>query len=90
MDLPQRADVSARQSEVARNAEAANLVGAKLVRLTAGWDLDKSGRDLGNEAACDLDSGSSSSLIAVQEQYNLLEALLQKLLLPGRKRTSHQ
>jgi hypothetical protein len=29
-----------KNSEIARNAEAANLVGAQLVRLTTGWDLD--------------------------------------------------
>ena len=66
------------------------LVGAKLVRLTGCWDLDNPGRDLRNEAACDLDGRSTPSLIAVQEQDNLLKALLQKLLLPERKGASHQ
>ena len=81
MDLQQRADLST-QSEVTRNAEAANLVRAQLVWLIATRDLNESGREFGNKAACDRSGGGAPGLVPVQKQDNFLEVFLQEFLLP--------
>ena len=54
----------------------------KLVWLIPTGDLNESGRELGNEAVGDGDSGSSPGLIAIQEHDHFLEVVLQKFLLP--------
>jgi hypothetical protein len=75
-DQPSR-DVSARPSEIAGNAKASNLIGPELVRLAAVRDFDKPGGNLGNQALSDGSPGSSPCPIAVQQQDNLSEMLVQ-------------
>jgi len=76
--------------EVVRNAKAPNLVGAELVRLATGWNLDNPGRERGNEARSDSRSSSSSNLVAVQHQNDFMKVPSEKPFLVRRQRTPHQ
>lgn len=85
-----RVDVSARSSKITRDAKALNLIGAQLVGLAAGWDFDKPGGELGNEAPGNFHASIASRFVAVHRQDDIPKVAFQERLLSSGERASHQ
>src|SRR5713101_7518194 len=76
-------------SEEIRIAQAVDLIGSELIWLATERNLDNPDGQLGDETGGDYGAGATPRVVAVKHQRDLLEVLLEKYLLPLRKRASH-
>src|SRR5258707_3718 len=77
------------RSEEIRIAQAVDLIGPKLIWLAAERNLDNPDGQLGDETGGDCGAGATPRVVAVKHQRDMLEVILEKHLLPLRKRASH-
>jgi hypothetical protein len=75
--------------EEIRIAQAVDLIGPKLIWLAAERNLDNPDGQLGDETGGDCGAGATPRVVAVKQQRDMLEVILEKHLLPLRKRASH-